>query len=58
VKTIQVDVRILSIEDILNSDSFGMDYFENPTQRAKFQQWLNKLWTEKDQTIKNMAKKG
>ena len=58
VKSIQVDVRILPIEDILNSDHFAMDYYENPAQRAKFQQWLNTLWTEKDQTIKRMAGKG
>lgn len=58
VKSIHVDVRIMPIEDILNSEHFAMDYFENPTQRAKFQQWLNKLWAQKDQTLKKMIDKG
>lgn len=58
VKTIQVDVRIRSIEEILKSDYYAMDYFENPAQRAKFQQWLNGIWAEKDQTIKTMVEKG
>ncbi|MFA3792824.1 acyltransferase [Aliiglaciecola sp. SL4] len=55
VKRIEVKVRILSIEDILNSDAFAMDYFDNPEQRARFQRWLNQLWMEKDQTLSNMS---
>ncbi|WJG09895.1 acyltransferase [Aliiglaciecola sp. LCG003] len=55
VKDIHVSVRVLSIEDLMNSDAFAMDYFDNPEQRAKFQRWLNQLWAEKDQTLKSMS---
>jgi 1-acyl-sn-glycerol-3-phosphate acyltransferase len=55
VKQIKVSVRVLSIEDILNSDAFAMDYFDNAEQRVKFQRWLNQLWAEKDQTIAKMS---
>lgn len=55
VNTIKVDVRVLSIEEILNSDAFSMDYFDNPEQRAKFQRWLNQLWREKDALLKQMS---
>lgn len=55
VKDIHVTVNILSIEELLNSDVFAMDYFDNPEQRAKFQRWLNQLWSEKDKTLADMS---
>ena len=55
VNSIQVTVEVLSIEDILNSDAFAMDYFDNPAQRVKFQRWLNQLWSEKDAALKHMS---
>jgi hypothetical protein len=45
----------LSIEEILNSEAFAMDYFDNPAQRVKFQRWLNQLWSEKDVTLEHMS---
>lgn len=56
VKQIKVDIKVLSIQELLESDSFGMDYFDNPAQRARFQQWLNQLWQDKDRTIEQLAK--
>lgn len=55
VKHIQISVEILSIEDILNSDAFSSDYFENPAQRVKFQAWLNELWAQKDANLEQLT---
>ncbi|GAA0853964.1 acyltransferase [Aliiglaciecola litoralis] len=57
VKNIHVSVRILSIEDLLKSDAFAMDYFDNAEQRVKFQRWLNQLWNEKDLQIEAFSEK-
>lgn len=55
VRRIQVQVKVQSIDDLLNSDAFGPDYFENPSQRVKFQRWLTELWLEKDKDIQVLA---
>lgn len=55
VKRIEIKIQILSIDDILTSDAFAMDYFDNAEQRVKFQRWLNQLWSEKDQTLASMV---
>jgi len=55
VKSIQVKVEILSVEELLNSDAFAEDYFDNPAQRARFQRWLNEIWLEKDHTIEKLS---
>jgi 1-acyl-sn-glycerol-3-phosphate acyltransferase len=57
VKEIHVDIKVLSIEELMASDAFAMDYFDNPAQRARFQQWLNTLWQEKDRTLDQLSKK-
>lgn len=51
VKKVQVQVRILSIQELLNSDVYGADYFDDHTQRVKFQRWLTELWEQKDQDL-------
>ena len=51
VKHIRVDIKIHAIEDILHSDIYGSDYFNNAEQRVKFQKWLTNLWLEKDKLI-------
>lgn len=55
VKSVQVKVNVLSIDEILNSDAFAIDYFDNSAQRVKFQAWLNQLWEQKDQELKQMS---
>lgn len=55
VKRIEIKIRVLSIDDILKSDAFAMDYFDNAEQRVKFQRWLNQLWLEKDKTLETMV---
>ncbi|MFT4994257.1 MAG: 1-acyl-sn-glycerol-3-phosphate acyltransferase [Paraglaciecola sp.] len=57
VESIQVTVNVLCIDDILKSDAFAMDYFDNPAQRVKFQRWLNQLWSEKDLTLEKMSQR-
>jgi 1-acyl-sn-glycerol-3-phosphate acyltransferase len=55
VTSIRVMVNVLSIDELLNSDAFAMDYFDNPAQRVKFQRWLNQLWSEKDATLERLS---
>ena len=51
VRQIQVNVKIFSIEELVKNDIFSADYFDNPAQRERFQQWLTVLWQQKDQDI-------
>jgi 1-acyl-sn-glycerol-3-phosphate acyltransferase len=55
VKTIQVKVEVLSIQELLDSDAYGTDYFENSQQRIKFQRWLTELWLQKDKHIQAIS---
>jgi 1-acyl-sn-glycerol-3-phosphate acyltransferase len=55
VDDVQVQVKILSIEELLNSEAFAEDYFENASQRVKFQRWLTDLWLEKDQDLQALS---
>ncbi len=55
VKSIHVKVRVFSIEELMKSDAFAMDYFDNPEQRVKFQQWLNSIWSDKDATLESLS---
>lgn len=55
VNKINVQIRILAIEDLLKSESFAMNYFDNPEQRERFQLWLTKLWHQKDQDLKKLT---
>ncbi|MCV2884696.1 acyltransferase [Aestuariibacter sp. AA17] len=55
VKDIHVNINVLSIDDILKSDIFAMDYFDNQAQRERFQTWLNQVWTAKDNSIKALS---
>ncbi len=55
VKKIQVQVKVLSIDDLMKSEVFSMDYFDNPQQRERFHQWLNQLWLQKDKTLEQLS---
>ncbi|MCF2947315.1 acyltransferase [Paraglaciecola aquimarina] len=55
VRRVQVQVKVQSVDELLKSDAFGSDYFENPTQRVKFQRWLTELWLEKDKDIQVLS---
>ena len=51
VQSVQVKIKVIAIEDIVKSEVFGMDYFDNPAQRERFQAWLNQMWAQKDASL-------
>ncbi|WP_340679474.1 acyltransferase [Paraglaciecola sp.] len=55
VRHIQVSINVFSIEELVKSDIFAPDYFDNPAQREKFQLWLGTLWQQKDQDLKKLT---
>lgn len=57
VKSIHVNVKAIPMSDILTSEVFSLDYFENPAQKAKFQTWLNQIWAEKNDALKTLSVK-
>lgn len=52
-KEVRVKVRVLPIDRTLIGD-----YFNNPEFQQKFQQWLNGLWSEKEQTLARLHTAG
>lgn len=55
VRRIQVQVKIQSVADIINSDVYSSEYFDDPRQRVKFQRWLTDLWLEKDKDLQTLS---
>ena len=53
VSKIKLHVDVKPLKDLFPEDIKVMDYFENPEQRARFQQWLNQQWQAKDQRLEN-----
>ncbi|WKE65601.1 acyltransferase [Gallaecimonas kandeliae] len=49
VKTVHVKVRVLPIDDKLLGDYVG-----DPQYKARFQEWVNQLWADKDATLAQM----
>ncbi|WP_414828535.1 acyltransferase [Alteromonas sp. H39] len=54
VKVIRVNISVTPIKDIVQGGFFSADYFDNPEQRARFQQWLNTRWEHKDNLLESM----
>lgn len=54
VKDIKVNVSVTPIKDIVQGGFFSTDYFDNPEQRMRFQQWLNARWEQKDNLLDSM----
>jgi hypothetical protein len=54
VKKVQVQIKVLSIQELINSDVYGADYFDDHKQRVKFQRWLTELWEQKDQDLQTL----
>lgn len=44
-----IDVRVLDVDEAVIGD-----YFNNPSFKQRFQQWLNDLWHTKDQRLKQL----
>ena len=53
VNKIKLHVDVKPLKGLFPADIKVMDYFENPEQRARFQQWLNQQWQAKDQRLEN-----
>ena len=51
VKNIRIEVAVTPVSNLFTDNIFNDDYFDDPKQRAKFQQWLNELWKQKDQQL-------
>lgn len=49
VQQVQVNIRILPLDDVN-----GSHYFEDPQQKQAFQQWLNQLWQQKDESLQQL----
>lgn len=54
VHTVQVRVTTRSITELKEQGVIATDYFNNKDERVVFQRWLNKIWHEKDQVIKEL----
>jgi 1-acyl-sn-glycerol-3-phosphate acyltransferase len=54
VKSIKVNVRVLSLDELRQKGVIGHDYFENAEQRSAFQTWLNEQWAMKDKELSLM----
>ena len=57
VSNVQIQVKVLSIEELLNSGVYSADYFEDHTHRIKFQRWLTELWEQKDKDLHQLMEK-
>jgi hypothetical protein len=53
VSRIAVDLRKIEIPDWV----LGGNYEDDPIYRERFQQWVDQIWTEKDQLISQMKSK-
>lgn len=54
VKQIHVSVSVTPIAELFEQQIFNQRYFEDPQQRAVFQQWLNGLWSDKDRELSQL----
>jgi 1-acyl-sn-glycerol-3-phosphate acyltransferase len=55
VKTIVVDVETIDIKELLDSGVYSPEYFSNDEQKKVFQDWVNRLWLEKEQKLEKLA---
>ncbi|MDC8832291.1 acyltransferase [Alteromonas gilva] len=53
VDRIKLHIDVKPLEGLFPAELNIMQYFENPEQRARFQQWLNQQWLIKDQRLEN-----
>jgi 1-acyl-sn-glycerol-3-phosphate acyltransferase len=56
VKSVHVNVNVYSIPKLFENGIFGPDYFDNAEQKARFHDWLNTMWTDKNQQLELMQK--
>jgi hypothetical protein len=51
VNNIVIDIKVIEISELLRSKTFSADYFTDPEKKQIFQDWLNNLWQQKDQSL-------
>lgn len=56
VKDIVVDIDTIDIKSLYRDKIYSPEYFENDQQKQVFQNWLNKLWQDKDNKLKQLEK--
>lgn len=54
VDNIRVDIMVTPICEIMQGGFFSDTYFSDPEQRARFQEWLNARWSQKDAKLATM----
>jgi 1-acyl-sn-glycerol-3-phosphate acyltransferase len=54
VKTINVTIKTVLIDDLFTQGVFSDKYFDDPSQKEQFQNWLNTMWAEKNTELELM----
>ncbi len=55
VKDIRVNISVTPIKDLFENGVFNDNYFDDPEQRSRFQQWLNERWHTKDNLLDSLG---
>ena len=55
VKDIRVNISVTPIKDLFENGVFNDNYFDDPEQRSRFQQWLNERWHSKDNLLDSLG---
>lgn len=58
VNRIVIDINVIDIDHLHKENNFSDNYFNDMQQRQDFQNWLNKLWQDKDKKLQTMIKEG
>jgi 1-acyl-sn-glycerol-3-phosphate acyltransferase len=55
VNEIVVDVETIDIKELMQSGVYSPEYFTDDTQRQVFQEWVNRLWLDKQLKLEQLA---
>lgn len=55
VKNIVVEIEIISIKDLFDEGIYSPEYFTNEEHKQAFQQYLNRLWQNKEKKLIQLA---
>jgi 1-acyl-sn-glycerol-3-phosphate acyltransferase len=55
VNEIVVDVETIDIKELMQSGVYSPEYFTDDTQRQVFQEWVNRLWLDKQVKLEQLA---
>jgi 1-acyl-sn-glycerol-3-phosphate acyltransferase len=54
VQDIIVDIDVISIKNLFDKGIYSDEYFNTASEKEKFQQYLNQLWQQKEQKLKQL----